>query len=404
LLFNNNKMHSLLSKSRKKIERVSTDFTRFLLHKINWGNQLIAIKGARGVGKTTMLLQYIKQSLPKDDSVLYVSMDELFFMDSNLTQLADDFEKNGGIYLFLDEVHKYPNWSRELKLIYDNHPDLKVVFTSSSILEIYKAESDLSRRAVSYTLPELSMREFIELDQGIVLPTVQLEDILSKHIEISSTIIKKIKPIQTYNNYNRYGAYPYFKQGVEEFQQKLINTINLIIEVDMLAVENIDFVQITKIKKLLFAIATSVPFTPNVSKIAEKVNLSRQSLIKALSYLEKARLIHLANKPNKGITALNKPDKIYLNNTNLANAIATNNSNIGNIRETFFIHQVESVSKIQLSTISDFYVEDKYTFEIGGKNKSKKQIKQIENSYIIKDDIEYGSGNIIPLWLFGFLY
>ena len=397
-------MHNLLFKSRKKVERVSLKFSRIGIVNINWNNQLIVIKGARGTGKTTMLLQHIKKNHPKDNSVLYVSMDELFFMETNLVDLAENFEKIGGKYLFLDEVHKYPNWSREIKLIYDNQPELNVVFTSSSILEIYKAESDLSRRAISYTLPELSLREFIELHQEIVLPTFTLDEVLTNHIELTSVVLNKLKPLQAFNDYNEFGVYPYFKQGVYEYQQKLINTINLIIEIDMLAVENIDFIQITKIKKLLFAIATSVPFTPNITKIAEKVNLSRQSLLKALSYLERARLIHMVNKPTKGVTALNKPDKIYLNNTNLISTIASYNANIGNVRETFFIHQVASIAKVQLSIESDFFVNDTYTFEIGGKNKSKKQILNIPNSFVVRDDIEYGSGNIIPLWLFGFLY
>jgi predicted AAA+ superfamily ATPase len=397
-------MNSLFNKSRAKIERIKTNFTRFLLTKINWGNQLIVIKGARGVGKTTLLLQYIKLNLPKDNTVLYISMDELFFIENNLVELAEEFTQNGGKHLFLDEVHKYPNWSREIKLIYDNYPDLQVVFTSSSILEIYKSESDLSRRAVSYTLPEMSMREFIELEAKIVLPSYRLDNILENHVAIASKILKKIKPILIFNKYNQYGAYPYFIQDIAEYQQKLINTINLIIEVDILAVENINFQQVTKIKKLLFAIATSVPFTPNISKIAEKVHISRQSLIKALTYLDKARLINIANKPNKGITVLSKPDKLYLNNTNIINAIANKNLNVGNLRETFFLNQLKVVSKVNLSTKSDFIVNDKYTFEIGGKNKTNKQIKGINNAYLVKDNIEYGNANIIPLWLFGFLY
>ncbi len=397
-------MKNLFNTSRAKIERVSLGFQRFLLAKINWNHQLIAIKGARGAGKTTLILQYIKRYLPKDESVLYVTLEELFFLDNNLIELANDFVQNGGKYLFLDEVHKYPNWSREIKLIYDNHPNLFVVFTSSSILEIYKAEADLSRRAVSYTLPEMSLREFIMLDKGIELPAFSLNDILTNHISISATILDTVKPILALNQYNLYGVYPFFIEDKEDYHQKLFSVINLIIEVDILAVENIDFLQITKIKKLLFAIATSVPFTPNVSKIAEKVQISRQSLIKALYYLEKARLITLLNRPNKGITALSKPDKIYLNNTNISNAIATNNINIGTIRETFFLNQVSVNSKINLSPKSDFLVDDTFTFEIGGKNKTNKQVQGIKNAYIIKDNIEYGHKNNIPLWLFGFLY
>ncbi len=397
-------MERLFLRSVAKIDRVNTYFTRFLLHKINWDNRLIAIKGARGSGKTTLLLQYIKLHLPLNESVLYISMDELFFIKNNLFELAEDFVLNGGRHLFLDEVHKYPNWSREIKLIYDSFPELKVVFTSSSILEIYKAEADLSRRAVGYILPEMSLREFIALDAGVNLPSYALQDILSNHIEYSGTILSRIKPISAFKRYNAYGAYPYFKLGKDEYEQKLINTINLIIEVDVLAVSNIDFQQVAKIKKLLFAIATSVPFTPNISKIAEKVGMSRQSLIKALVYLEKARLINMVNKPNKGITALNKPDKIYLNNTNLIAAISSNNGNTGNIRETFFLNQLKVSSHVSLSNKADFLVDDTFNFEIGGQNKNKNQVKNLSNAYVVKDNIEYGIGNVIPLWLFGFLY
>ncbi len=397
-------MKELFDTSRAKIERIPLKFQRFLLTKINWNHKLIAIKGARGVGKTTLMLQYIKRFLPKDESVLYVTLEELFFIDNNLIELANEFVQNGGKYFFLDEVHKYPNWAKEIKLIYDNHPQLFVVFTSSSMLEIYKAEADLSRRVVSYTLPEMSLREFIQLDKGIELPSFSLNDILNHHISISATILDKVKPILAFNQYNLYGAYPFFIEDKKDYHQKLFRVINLIIEVDILAVENIDFLQITKIKKLLFAIATSVPFTPNISKIAEKVQLSRPSLIKALYYLEKARLITLVNKPNKGITALNKPDKIYLNNVNIANVIAKSNINTGMVRESFFLNQLSVNNKANLSPKSDFIINDTFTFEIGGKNKTNKQVQGIKNAYIVKDNIEYGHKNDIPLWLFGFLY
>lgn len=397
-------MERLILTSIASIQSVKTGFSRFLINNINWQNRLIAIKGARGAGKTTLILQYIKQNFKNLEDVLYVSMDELFFQENDLVDLAAKFSLNGGKYLFLDEVHKYPNWSREMKLIYDHHPDLNIVFTSSSILEIYKSESDLSRRTVSYTLPEMSFREYLELSEGMKMSSCNLEDILTHHVELSAEIVNKIKPIPAFTKYNKYGAYPYFIEGREEFQQKLINIINLVIEVDILAVENIDFNQVTKIKKLLYAIATSVPFTPNISKLAEKIQISRPSLLKALSYLDKARLISMVNKPAKGIGALTKPEKIYLNNTNMINTIGTSNVNIGNIRETFFFNQVNVSNKVNLSDKSDFLVNDKFTFEIGGANKTKKQISGIPNSFIVKDDIEYGVNNIIPLWLFGFLY
>lgn len=395
-------MNDLFNISRIKINNTDTKFKRFLINEINWKNQLIAIKGARGTGKTTLILQYIKLNLPFSDETLYVSMDELFFTKNNLIGLATKFVQNGGKYLFLDEVHKYPNWSREIKLIYDTFPKLKVVFTSSSILEIFKSESDLSRRAVSYTLPEMSLREFIELETGIVLPSFTIDEIVLNHIQITSTILKEIQPIKYFNLYNKYGAYPFYKEGKEEYNQKLLQTINLIIEVDILAVENISFQQIIKLKKLLFAISSSVPFTPNIKKLAAKINLSRQSLVKSLHSLEKARLLILLNKKTRGVTALNKPDKIFMNNTNIMNVIYSETS-IGTLRETFFINQTLYNNIVHIADKGDFIINN-FTFEIGGANKNRKQIHNIKNSYLIKDNITYGSSNTIPLWLFGFLY
>ncbi len=397
-------MEELILRSQAKVRRVSLGFKRYLLTQINWNNRLIAIKGARGSGKTTLLLQYMATELHVDGSALYVAMDELFFVENTMYQLADDFSKSGGKYLFLDEVHKYPNWSREIKLMYDNLPDLKIVFTSSSILEIYAGESDLSRRSISYTLNELSLREFIALEKGITFSAYSLNDILKNHVAITTEINKKIKPIEIFKKYTQYGAYPYFIEDKESYQQRLLQTVNLIIDVDLNAVEYLNYEMLVKIKKLLHAIATSVPFTPNISKLSEKTNISRGNLVKALHLLESARLIHQLNKHTKGIGKLTKPEKIFLNNTNLLKALANKNWNVGTVRETFFINQVRATEQVNIAPKSDFLINEKYVFEIGGKNKTKKQIQDIQNAYVVKDNIEYGVGNIIPLWLFGFLY
>ena len=397
-------MEQLLINSRLKIERVSLHFKRYFLDSISWSTKLIVLKGARGVGKTTLLLQHAAIHLPKDKSVLYISMDDLFFSDNSLLQLAGKFEQNGGKYLLLDEVHKYLNWSREIKLIYDNHPELFVVFTSSSILEIYKGESDLSRRAVSYELKELSLREYIALETGIKLPVFSLTDIIENHVSISMELMKKIKPIKEFNDFLKIGSYPYFKEDEASYYQKLMNTVNLIIEIDIFAVKNIDYALVSKLKRLLYAIATSAPFTPNISKLSERIGVSRQTLILALNYLEKSRLISQLNKPSKGIGLLSKPDTIYLNNTNLIYAIAKEMANAGNLRETFFVNQLSDIATINIAKKADFIVNEKYTFELGGKSKNQKQIKNSDNAFIVKDDIEIGVDNIIPLWLFGFLY
>lgn len=396
-------MENLLLEFQQKIARTSLDFQRYLIEEIDWNNQLIAIRGARGAGKTTMLLQYVKKNLNLKTS-LFVSLDHLFFIENTLISLAKDFSKIGGTHLLLDEVHKYPNWSREIKLIYDDVPELKVIFTSSSMLELYKSESDLSRRVVSYDLKEMSFREFIVFETGLDLKSHTLAAILENHTEIANSLLEQIKPIPLFLKYLEFGAYPYYKENIKLYHQKLINTINLIIEIDINAVDNISYDLIIKLKKLLFAIATSAPFTPNITKLSERIGASRAVLIQAIKQLERAGLVNELYRPSKGIGVLTKPEKLFLNNTNLMYALAKSNTNVGNLRETFFVNQFKNLAVIHLADYGDFLIDEKYTFEIGGKNKTKVQIHNIKNSYIAKDNIEVGIGNIIPVWLFGFMY
>lgn len=396
-------MESLISEFQKKITRTSLNFQRYLVDLVAPGNRLIAIKGARGSGKTTLLLQYAKKRLNTDTS-LYVSLDHLFFVENSLVSLADNFSKLGGTHLLLDEVHKYPNWSREIKLIYDNYPELNVIFTSSSMLDIYKSESDLSRRAVTYILKELSFREFIEFETGTKLPVYSLEDILNHHTAATTSILKHIKPIPLFIKYLEYGAYPYYKENLTFYNQKLLNTIQLIIEIDINAVDNISYDLMIKLKKLLLAIATSAPFTPNITKLSERIGSSRNVLIQAIRQLERAGLVNELYRPTKGIGALTKPEKLFLNNTNLMYALAKDNVNTGNLRETFFVNQFKHLATIHLAEQGDFLINEKYTFEIGGKNKTQIQLKNTSHGYIAKDNIEIGFGNVIPVWLFGFMY
>jgi predicted AAA+ superfamily ATPase len=397
-------MEKLIESSVRKINSFNQKFERYLFSKINWDNRLISIKGARGSGKTTLLLQYAKLLQKKQHSVLYIAMDDLFFLKNNLLELAEKFEQLGGSYLLIDEVHKYPNWSREIKLIYDDFPNLKTVFTSSSILEIFKSESDLSRRVVNYDLKELSFREFLELNGTQKVSSFSLEEILLNHTEIASDLLNSFKPIFSFNHYIKNGVYPYFLEDLESYHQKIINTINLIIDVDIHAVENIDYQILIKLKKLLFMISVNVPFTINISKMSEIIGVSRPTLLHALSLLERARLIVQMNKSNKGIGILTKPEKIYLNNTNLAYALGDEQVNVGTNRETFFVNQLSGIHQVELSDKADFIVDNKYTFEVGGKNKKQLQIKGIPDSFIVKDTIEIGVGNIVPLYLFGLLY
>jgi predicted AAA+ superfamily ATPase len=396
-------MENLLLEFQAKINRVSIDIQRYLVAEIDLNNRLIAIKGARGSGKTTLLLQIAKLHLPLH-STLYVSLDHIYFFEERLYDLAKKFSQFGGTHLLLDEVHKYPNWSREIKLIYDNFPELKVIFTSSSMLEIYKSESDLSRRAVTYNLKELSFREFILFETNKTFPATSFAEILENHNEIASKILAEIKPLPLFEKYLKIGAYPYYKENESAYLQKLQNTISLIIEIDINAVEDLQYDTLVKLKKLLIAIATSVPFTPNITKLSQKIGVSRNMLVQSIKILERAGLVNELYKDKSGIGVLTKPEKLYLNNSNLMYALAKENTDIGNVRETFFLNQFKGLHEINLAPTADFVIDKTYTFEIGGKNKTQKQIANSKNAFVAKDSIEIGFGNVIPIWLFGLMY
>jgi predicted AAA+ superfamily ATPase len=395
-------MEKIAEKSAKKINNVSVAFKRYLYAEINRTNRLIAIKGARGTGKTTLLLQLAKDY--KYDEVLYVALDDLFFSENSLYGLAEKFVKIGGKLMLIDEVHKYPNWSRELKLIYDDFLSLKVIFTSSSILDINKGESDLSRRAVTYHLAELSFREYLLLYEKIELPVLNLQEILKNHASISQQFLEHFTPLKHFSKYLKIGNYPYFENNEEEYYQKLRNTVNLILEVDLQSTENLDFHTLAKLKRLLFVIASNVPFTPNIQKISDTIQLNRNALIRALQLLNKAALIRAIYKQTRSISLLNKPDKIWLHNTNLMFAISGEHVETGTVRETFFMQNLAHNHLLSLPDKGDVLVDNTYLFEIGGKSKTKKQIGHVENAFTVNDDIEIGFQNSIPLWLFGFLY
>lgn len=398
-------MNQLIEFQNLLLKRLSPK-TRYLLDDIDWTNRLIGIKGARGSGKTTLLLQYIKFRLPKDSEPLYATLDDIYFLENNLVHLAKTFVHNGGTHLILDEVHKYPDWSRELKLLYDQFPDLYIVFTSSSMLEIYKGESDLSRRVVTYHLKELSFREFLKFENGNdTLPKFHLEELLSHHKQIASDLKETIPtPLKQFKNYMAYGAYPYYLENKESYISKLNQTINLILEVDLGAVENITYENSRKIKKLLIAIAQSAPFTPNISKLSERLGATRGFVVNALKLLNRADLVMELFKPTKGVGALTKPEKLYLNNPNLVYALGKQNAEIGTLRETFFANQMKHLHDIHLAEKGDFLVDRTYTFEIGGKSKATKQLQGVDKGFVVRDDMEIGGLNIIPLYLFGFLY
>ena len=392
---------------QENLFRQLSPFRRYLSEEVDWTDRLIAIKGARGTGKTTLLLQRIKYDLSKEvgTNALYATLDDLYFLEHTLIQLATEFNLSGGKFLFLDEVHKYPRWSRELKLIYDRFPNLFVVFTSSSMLDILSGESDLSRRAVSYNLRELSYREFLELELDQELPVFSFEDLLANHQDISHLLKEKLEfPLKHFEEYISFGAYPYFKENRKTYPQKLLQTLMLIVENDMNAVENINFEESRKIKKLLVAIAQSAPFTPNISKLSERLGMNRKALLNAIRLLGRADLVMELFKPTTGIGAFTKPEKLYLHNSNIIYAMDGKNFNMGAVRETFFANQVSKNETLHLAEKGDFLVNEKYVFELGGKSKTGRQVSDIPSSYIIRDQIEFGTTKTIPLWLFGFLY
>lgn len=398
-------MQELLIISERILNDLQIHRERYLLAQIDWSQRLIGIKGARGSGKTTLLLQRIKFHLSESEKALYTSLDNLYFLNNTLLGLAEEFALQGGTHLFLDEVHKYPNWSRELKLIFDQLPSIKVVFTSSSILEINKGESDLSRRAVKYMLKELSFREYLNIKNNLDLPFYDFEYILKNQKEVALNCKQHVEfPVAEFKEYLKYGCYPYSFEGTSGYYPKLLDTVNLMLEVDVSSVENIPFQESRKIKKLLVAIAQSAPFTPNVSKLSERLGFSRNFLLNSLKILDRAELIHEFFTDSKGIGAFTKPEKLYLNNTNLIYALGQSQIEQGTLRETFFANQLKHNYEIHLVKKGDFLVNRKYTIEIGGKNKTTQQISGMKDAFVLRDDIEIGAMNIFPLYLFGMLY
>ncbi|PKR80660.1 AAA family ATPase [Brumimicrobium salinarum] len=398
-------MEILFEKYQQKLKHTQLDFVRAIMNEINWDARLIGIKGARGVGKTTLLLQYIKLHLADSiENSLYISLDHIWFNTNSLSGLVDDFEKKGGKYLFIDEVHKYSGWAQEIKNIYDDYPALKIVFTGSSLLEILNARADLSRRAVIYNMQGFSFREYIQLESGIKMPKLSLDKIINNHVEESSKILELIKPFEFFEKYLKEGYYPFYKEQPDLYQMRLGEVINMMLEIELPLLRSVELSYIPKVKQLLVAISQSVPFIPNISKLSEKININRTTLLYYIHYLEEIGLTRNLHKKNQGISILQKPSKIYLENTNLIFNLARENVNVGNNRETFFANQLSNYHKINYTEKGDFLVDEIYTFEIGGKNKTNQQIKSVPNSYIAADNIEYGRGNKIPLWLFGFLY
>ena len=389
-------MRTLYQKFETLLQNTTTDFKRYLYKNVSWDSRMVGIIGARGVGKTTMILQHIKDKLDSRKA-LYVSADDMYFSENKLFDLAHDFYKNAGECLFIDEIHKYRDWSRELKNIYDSFPTLKVVFTGSSVLDILKGSFDLSRRAIIYTLQGLSFREYLKFFHNYEIEVFSLEQIINNEAKL-----KNIQhPLPLFKDYLKRGYYPF---GIEnEINLRLGQIIVQTLESDIPQYANLNVGTSRKLKRLLSIIAESVPFKPNFSKISQMIGVSRNSLDDYFSYMEKAGLIGQLRNETSGIHGLGKIDKVYLDNTNIIFNLVGDKSNIGNLRETFFFNQMRVKNEVISSKKADFII-DNYTFEVGGKNKQQNQIEKDGKSFVVKDDIEYGYFNVIPLWAFGLNY
>lgn len=396
-------MEILLQRFYEKYSQTNLRIVRDFILAVDWSNRFVGIRGNRGVGKTTLVLQYLKQNFKPDHRILYVSLDHLWFSDHSLYDLADQFQKKGGELLVLDEVHRYPGWAQELKNIYDDFPSLRVVFTGSSLLELSKAKADLSRRAVMYDMPGLSFREFLSFKQVATVPPVDIRELFENHIQKALEICTLMKPLQHFQDYFEHGYYPFFLENLKSFHQKLHETIQVTLEIDIPQSESVQTSHIVLLKKLLQVISGSVPFKPNMNAISQRTGISLNTLKRYLKLLSDAGLVNMLTTADNGINSLNKPEKIYLGNTNLMYSLAPENTEKGNIRETFFISQL-FFHTLHSDRKADFLINNRYLVEIGGINKQQHQIQGHPNGFIVKDNIETGYENVIPLWLFGFLY
>ncbi len=387
---------------RQYLSNQKQTYKRYMFKTIDHSDKLVGIIGARGVGKTTYILQYLQELEVPLQKKLYISADNLEIVNTTLLEIAKEFSALGGKILAIDEIHKYKNFEIELKQIYDML-DIKVIFSGSSALKLEHSKADLSRRAVLYRVNGLSYREFLEIKTGENFQSYTLENILQNHVEIVYKDFASVKPLEYWSEYLKYGFYPFYFQNQETYNIKLYETVNTVIEVDIPSVFNIKYENIVNLKKLTKLICQSKPFKINIKELSSKIGVDRDTLYLYMEYLHRGKIFHVLRSKTKGDNIFLKPDKIYLNNTNL-NYSYCNEQNIGTIRETYFANQLALLHTVTVPNDGDFIIDDTYLFEIGGKDKSFAQIKDIPNSYVASDDIEMGYGNKIPLWLFGFLY
>ena len=396
-------LQPLYNNYHRKIGKIGLRFKRYLYNQINWDARIISIKGARGVGKTTLLLQHILENYENLDQTLYASLDDLWFATHSLIDLVDWADQHGITRLYLDEVHRYENWSETLKNIYDNYPDMSIVYTSSSLLMMDNANVDLSRRQTAYTLFGMSFREFLAFENIVNIDAIPFEDLLQNHVQHAMQILKRTKIASLFDSYLRHGYYPFYQESGDDYPARLRETVSVVIDNDLPAVENMSFETIQKVKKLIMIISERVPFEPNMTELWRQLVTNNELGLRMLYSLDKAQILSLLTSKAKNYKFLYKPDKIFLGNTNLMHVLCPT-VNKGNERETFFNSQLKVAHDVKCPLKGDFLVDDRFLFEVGGKRKSFEQIADLLDSFLAVDDTEVGHGNRIPLWMFGLTY
>ncbi len=400
-----NEYYRLLDLSRRRVRETQTDIKRFLYDRIDWRDRLISIAGSRGVGKTTLILQHMKEAFLDDlDTAIYVSLDHIWFETHSLSELVDTHYKNGGTHVFIDEVHYLKDWQLIIKNLYDNYPSIHIAYAGSSLLQIEAGSGDLSRRQMSYFLPGLSFREYLYFEGAYSLRSLSLEQLLNDHVRIAESVTEHIRPLKYFERYLVSGYYPFYKEVYSGYDTRLMQVVNQVLENDYPSIEDIRYSTVKKIKKMLYILAQSCPQTPNMSELYKELDTDRNQGLKMLNALERADLLNLLSSESSSLKNTSRPDKIYCDNTNLMFALSET-VNIGTKRETFFLNQFKAAGyTITYPKQGDFLVDEKCLFEVGGRKKTLDQIKDLPNSYLAIDDEEVGRGNRIPLWMFGLLY
>ena len=397
-------IQQLYDNYHRKIAKISLDFKRYLYSKINWNARMIGIKGARGVGKTTLLLQHILDNYKDLDQTLYVSLDDLWFTTHKLMDLVDWADRHGITRLYLDEVHRYREWSETLKNIYDSYPDMGIVYTSSSLLAMDNAKVDLSRRQTLYMLYGMSFREYLAFENAVDISPLSMDELLHDHVRYAMQMMKDIKIAPVFESYLDHGYYPFYREAGDGYLERLGRMVDQVLEVDLPAVENVTVSTVRKIRKMLMILAAKCPQTPKMKDLYAELETDRVKGLTMLQCLGRAGLMSLLSAEASSLKYLSRPDKIYCDNTNLMQALVSA-VDTGTSRETFFLNQLKSAGHVvTLPEKGDFKVDDTWLFEVGGEGKGFNQIKDIKDSFVANDDTEIGIGNKIPLWLFGFLY